>query len=382
MARVTKKQIKEDKLVSTTTKLTIYLEGNWKKIVGIAGAIIIVIAAIVAFYGYTSSKNNRASVMLSEAAKLYDEAESAMQKDGNTESTISKYDTAKNKLQEVIDHGGSRSTISEAIFLSARCSYQAGKYNEAISGYEKYVNKYPKSPNFIAARDGIAKSYVQLGDDESLRKAIRYYDELSKYPESYITVDAILNKGMCHEKLGESDKSLEAYKVVVDRFKVKVEAAVQEKSKDVVQKAKNVIEKYQDALGSSASDANFKSLLEKAQSLEKNKQEKWFETLLAYDKAILSRNEYWQEQSASVNNSSKLKAAELALREYENESLDMIKAVSMGRKFEADGDWDTAVRYYGRSTEFSFLPVREMYIKAQNRMDLINIAKQEGKPEA
>jgi len=135
-------------------------------------------------------------------------------------------------------------------------------------------------------------------------------------------------------------------------------------------------------LGSSASDANFKSLLEKAQSLEKNKQEKWFETLLAYDKAILSRNEYWQEQSASVNNSSKLKAAELALREYENESLDMIKAVSMGRKFEADGDWDTAVRYYGRSTEFSFLPVREMYIKAQNRMDLINIAKQEGKPEA
>ncbi len=382
MARVTKKQIKEDKLVSTTTKLTIYLEGNWKKIGGIAGAIIIVIAAIVAFYGYTSSKNNRASVMLSEAAKLYDEAESAMQKDGNTESTISKYDTAKNKLQEVIDHGGSRSTISEAIFLSARCSYQAGKYNEAISGYEKYVNKYPKSPNFIAARDGIAKSYVQLGDDESLRKAIRYYDELSKYPESYITVDAILNKGMCHEKLGESDKSLEAYKVVVDRFKVKVEAAVQEKSKDVVQKAKNVIEKYQDALGSSASDANFKSLLEKAQSLEKNKQEKWFETLLAYDKAILSRNEYWQEQSASVNNSSKLKAAELALREYENESLDMIKAVSMGRKFEADGDWDTAVRYYGRSTEFSFLPVREMYIKAQNRMDLINIAKQEGKPEA
>jgi len=54
----------------------------------------------------------------------------------------------------------------------------------------------------------------------------------------------------------------------------------------------------------------------------------------------------------------------------------------MVRKYEADGDWDTAIRYYGRSAEFSFLPVRDMYIKAQNRMDLINIAKQEGKPEA
>jgi tetratricopeptide (TPR) repeat protein len=382
MAKIKNKQIKEDKLVSTTTKLSIYIEENWKKLAGIAGIIIVVIAAIIVYFSYTANRNAKASLILSEAVKLYTEAESAIQKDGNIESTISKYETAKAKFKEAIDHGGKASIISEAIFLSARCSFQAGKYNEAISEYDKFIKKYPKSQNAISAKDAIAKSYMQMGDNESIRKAIQYYDEISKYPESYITVDAILSKGLCYEKLGEKDNAINAYKVVVDRFKVKTENAIQEKAKTVVEKAKDAIKKYQDALGSSASDANFKSLLEKAQSLEKGKQEKWFDTLLAYDKAILARNEYWQQQSVSAGSSSKLKEAEKALREYEEQSLNLIKSVNSGRKYEAQGDWDTALSYFSRAVEFTFLPVRDMYIKAQNKIDLLNIAKQEGKPQA
>jgi tetratricopeptide (TPR) repeat protein len=382
MAKVIKKKIKEDKLVSTTTKLALFFEENWKKIAGIAGAIIIVIAAIIAFYGYTNSKNAKASMILSEAMKLYDTAETAMGKDGNIPTTLNKYETAKAKFQEVVQYGGNSSIISEATYFSARCSYQAGKYNEAISDYEKFMKKYPKNPNAIAARDGIAKSNVQMGDNESLRKAIQYYDELSKYPESYITIDAFMNKGMCYEKLGENDQALAAYKVIVDRFKVKVDAEIQSNSKIIVEKAKDVIKKYEELLGSSASDANFKSLLEKAQSLEKGKQEQGFETLLAYDKVILSRNEYWQQQAVTASDSNKIKEAEKALREYETQSLDMIRSVGMGQKYIAQGDWDTALRYYGRIIDFNFLPAREMYEKAQSNIDLINFAKQGSKPQA
>lgn len=382
MVRTSKKHLKEDKLISTTTKISIYIEENWKKIAGIGGVIVLIAAVLIAFFGYNASKNTKASMLLSEATKLYDEAESAMEKDGNIPTTISKYDTAKAKFQETIQHGGNRSIISEAIFLSARCSYQAGKYSEAIADYDKFIKKYSKDSNTVSAKYNIANSYVQIGDNESLRKAIQYYDEISKNPESYITANSLLSKGICYEKLGEQDQAIATYKVVVDRFKVKTESAIQEKSKAVVEKAKDTIKKYQEALGSSASDATFKSLLEKAQALEKGKQEKWFETLLAYDQAILSRNEYWQQQSSSESDQSKIKEAEKSLREYETQSLDLIKAVSMGKKYEAEGDWDSAIRYYGRAVEFTFLPLRDMYIEAQNRIDLINIAKQEGKPQA
>jgi len=382
MAKETRKQSKKDKSNTSLIKMQIFVTEHWKKIAGISGIVIIIIAAIVGFYTYNSIKSTRASMILSEAMKLFNEAEDAMVKNGDIPTTFSKYDTAKAKFQETIQNGGDKSIISEAIFLSARCSYQTKKYKEAISDYELFLKKYPKTPNAISARNGIAKSYEQIGDNESLRKAIQYYDELSKYPESYVTVEAFLNKGVCYEKLGEYEQALTAYKIVADRFKVKTETAIQLKSKAVVDKAKDAIKKYESALGKSSSDATFKSLLEKAESLEKTKKDQWFDILLAYDSAILSQNEYWHNQSASMVDSSKFKEAEKSLKEYENQSFDIIENVSMGRKYQEQGDWDTALRYYARATEFNFLPAREMYEKAQNRIGIINIAKQENKPQA
>jgi len=379
-AKITKKKLKEDKLVSTTTKITIYLSENWQKIATIAAAVLIVIITIVGYFGYTVSRNDKIALIVGEATTLYNDAESAMGKDGITPATVAKYEAAKAKFQEAIQKGGSKRIISEAVFFSAKCSYQAGKYSDAIADFEKVLKKYSKSESAVAARDGIAKSYEQIGDKESLKKAIQYYDELSKYPETYLTISAILNKGECYEKLGEQDQALSAYKIIVDKFKQKVEIGIQARSKSVVDLAKTAIAKYKSALGNSSEDANFKSLLEKAQSLDKGKQEQWFDTLMAYDKAILSRNEYWHAQTAS-GGGQKLKDAEKALIEYEDQSLDLVKNVTAGRRYEKQGDWDTALRYYDKAIEFNFLPGKEMYDTAQDRIELINLAKNPGSPQ-
>jgi tetratricopeptide (TPR) repeat protein len=382
MAKITttKKQIKEDKLVSLTTKISVYLSENWKKITIIGSAILIVIIAIVGYFGYTVSKNDKIALIVGEATKSYNEAEAMVQKDGVTPITIGKYEVAKARFQEAIRKGGSSKIISEAVFLSAKCSYQAGKYSEAITDFEKVLKKYSKSESAIPARDGIAKCYEQMGDKDSLKKAIQYYDELSKYPENYITVSAFLGKGRCYEKLGEQDQALTVYKIIVDKFKQKVELGIQARSKSVAELAKTAITNYKSALGNDSSDANFKSLLEKAQSLDKGKQEQWFETLLAYDKVILSRNEYWHSQTAS-GGGEKLKEAEKALREYEDQSLDLIKNVIVGRRYDKQGDWDTALRYYDRAIEFNFLPGKEMFDTAQDRIEAINLVKNSGNPQ-
>ncbi|HGE72626.1 TPA: tetratricopeptide repeat protein [Candidatus Poribacteria bacterium] len=371
MARLKKKQVKEDKLVTTVEKMSIFLTEHWKKLVIAGIGIVAIVGIIIGVYTYTVSKNDKAVSIINEGTTLFEEAETAMSKDGDKPSTISKYDTAKAKFQEAIQSGGSKNIISKALLYSAICSYKAKKYNEAITDYEKILKKYSKGEYVVLAKDGIAKSYEQIGDEASLRKAIQYYDELSKYPESYLTVSAILSKGRCYEKLGDKDQALSAYKTVVDKFKQKIESAVQTKSKSVVELAKTAISKYQSALGND-SDANFKTLLENARSLEKGKQDQWFSVLLAYDKAILAREEYWQNQSSTAS-SKKIKEAEKALIEYQNQSADLIKNISTAKRYESSGDWDSALQYYIRALDFDFLPTRNMYEEAQDRIDHINL---------
>jgi len=376
MARLTKKQVKEDKLVTTVEKISIFMTAQWKKLVGAGVGIVVIIAIIIGIYSYTVSKNDKTVSIIGEAATLYENAESAMSKDGNKPSTLSKYETAKAKFQEAIQHGGNKNIVSKALIYSALCSYQAGKYTEAIADYEKILKKYSKGENAISARDGIAKSYEQIGDEASLRKAAQYYDEISKNPESYLTSAAFLGKGRCYEKLGDQEQALATYKMVVEKFKQKVASATQLKSKSVVELAKTAISKYQSALGN-GSDANFKTLLEKAESLEKGKQDQWFEALLAYDKAILAREEYWQSEASTADpkESKKIKEAEKALLEYRNQSAELIKSISIGHRFEGSGDWNTALTYYDRSLDFDFLPTKDMYENAQDRIDSISLSK-------
>jgi hypothetical protein len=381
MARLTKKQIKEDKLVTTVEKISIFMTAQWKKLAGAGIGIIVIIALIIGIHAYSVSKNDKTVSIINEAATLYENAESAMSKDGNKPSTLSKYETAKAKFQEAIQNGGNKNIVGKALIYSALCSYQAGKYTDAIADYEKILKKYPKGETAISARDGIAKSHEQIGDEASLRKAVQYYDELSKYPESYLTLAALLGKGRCYEKLGDQEQALSNYKMVVEKFKQKVASAAQLKSKSVVELAKTAISKYQSALGN-GSDENFKSLLGKAESLEKGKQDQWFEALLAYDKAILAKDEYWQSQSSTAadsKESKKIKEAEKALLEYRNQSAELIKNISIGHRFEGSGDWNSALTYYDKSLDFNFLPTKDMYENAQDRTDSINLSKKVAK---
>ena len=372
MARITKRQLKEDKLISTTAKLSIFLNEHWKKIASAIAGIIVIVAASLLYQNYTTGRNERAAQSLSEARNLFAEAESALESEGKVESTIEKYEKAKAKFQEVIQRGGHDHTISGALFYLAKCFYQLGKYDEAIPVFQSVTNKYPKSISAFSARKGMAQCYEQLGDDENLRKAIRQYDELSRQPETYVTLRTFVDKGRCYEKLGKWDQAIAEYKTIVDRFKLSVESAIQAKSRALSQEAKDVISKYEAAPGKDQSDSDFVEYLSKARAHEKDGQEQWFEALKMYDKAIFSRKEYWSQQRVSEEYVRTLQDASDTLRAYEDSSADVIRNISVGRKYEKQGDWSNALRYYRGAVQFDFLPGMEMFEEAQFRIDWIN----------
>ena len=370
MARITKRQLKEDKLISTTARLSIFLSEHWKEIASVIAGIVIIAGALSLYYSYRTGRNEGAARVLSEARILFTEAESAMESEGKVESTVEKYEKAKTKFQEVFQKNGHSYTISEAMFYSAKCSYQLGEYDEAVSTFQNVVSKYPKSVFALYARKGIGQCYEQFGDDGNLRKAIQQYDELSRYPETYVTLRTFIDKGRCYEKLGEWEQSVGAYKTIVDKFKWNVQSAIQVKSKVLVQKAKDVLSKYEVVLGKNPSDSDFVRFVNEAAIYEKEGQEQWFEALKSRDKAIFSRKEYWSEVSGEYGRM--LQDASDTLREYVDSSADVISNISIGQKYEGQGDWDNALRYYGRAVNFDFLPGMDLFEEAQFRIDWIN----------
>lgn len=371
MARISRRQLKEDKLVSTTAKISIFFSEHWKKIAVVVLIVIFLIGVLVGFYEYKVWQNESASRILNEAKTLYAEADSAIEKDGKTQATIANYQEARAKFQEAYEKGGHKFTSSEALFYSAKCSYQIGGYSEAISDFQKIVSKYSKSPVAPYARQGIGQCYEQMDDSESLRKAIQQYDELSKYPESYISLKAFIDEGRCYEKLGEWNNALSAYNVIIERFKAKVESAIQAESKAMVEKAKDVISKHESILGKGEPNSDFQNYIDKAKAYEKDGQ-RWFEALKMYDRAIFSRNEYWYQQKTTGEPSPALQEAEKALREYEERATSMIKNIDIGRELAEQGDLDDAFGYYNRSVRFNFLPGMDLYEEAQLRVDWIN----------
>ena len=221
----------------------------------------------------------------------------------------------------------------------------------------------------VYAQKGMAQCYEQIGDEENLGKAIRYYDELSRQPENYITLNAFIDKGRCYEKLKKWDDAIAAYQIIVDKFKSNMESAVQAISRDCVQKAKEVISEYESAVGKDPSHSEFTTLAN-----EKISQGQWFEALKIYDKAIFSLKGYWDQQKVSGEYNQMLEEASKTLRDYEDLSRDVIKNVSIGRKSEEREDWSSALIFYRRALkQLDSIPTRDMFEEAQFHIDRINM---------
>lgn len=352
MVRVTKRRLKEDKLVSTTDKVSIFLSQYWKKLVSAAVAIVVVAGIIVLISYYITQSNEKAAKILTEARILFSEAEKAMEDKEKANTAKDKYEQAKVKFDDAAKNSKSRYMDSKAMFYSAKCSYYLGRYDEAINIFQKIARKYSRSVFATYAQEGIASSYQQLGGNDNLRKAIQQYDQLAKYPESFESVNAFLNKGRCYEKLGELNQAVAAYKNIIDKFKANVELALQDEAKTYVEKAKEVITKYQGNLSGLDAGGNTKD---------------WFELLKTYDKTIYSQKAQWSQNKTSE---------ELSLiNEYETLSSDFIKSVNTGREYEKRGDWDNALRYYRRAVNMSFLPTADLFEEAKLRVDWIESAK-------
>jgi predicted negative regulator of RcsB-dependent stress response len=153
-----------------------------------------------------------------------------IEKKGQTTYSMAYYTIAKNmgveknkddlqKSEELLDQVIHEYGLSKAARLAlpelAYLKFLQKQYDEAISGYQEFLNKVSDEPYQSLARIALAVCYEEKGEYE---KAIQILDRIRSGPDDFFKEQAMLSMARIFRLTNKKAKSNEILKEFVDKF--------------------------------------------------------------------------------------------------------------------------------------------------------------------
>ena len=206
--KLSRKEIKEDKLVSFFYKSQSFIEENKNRLLTYG---LVLAAVVIGVYFYLNQKkedNAKAGIALAKVMKIYDSGSYLESIEG-----VHSDDNAKNVegLKQIVEEYGSTENGETAkIYLANAYSY-LGNYDEAI----KYYEDYGGSLNYMkaASLSGQAGYYASNGEYE--KAADLYKEAASLAPANGENPDYLLNAGINYFNAGNKEQA----KLVLTKLK-------------------------------------------------------------------------------------------------------------------------------------------------------------------
>lgn len=207
-----KKEEHKHELLENPAALAEKLEGaeNWmerhpKLMLGIASAVLLVVAGYFGFKYYIEGQNTQAQKEMFQAI-YYFEADSlnqALNGDGNNLGFI-----------DIIDEYKFTEAANLANFYAGVCFLKQSKFDAAIL----YLEDYSSNDLLVQAR-----AYSLLGDANmelsKYEEAATYYTKAANYkPNKFYSPTYLMKAALAYEKLNKNDKAIEAYSKVITDF--------------------------------------------------------------------------------------------------------------------------------------------------------------------
>ena len=105
--------------------------------------------------------------------------------------------------------------------------YRDGKYEEAISGFKNFIEKFPKSDLADNAQFWTGKSYMALKQYE--QAILAYQDVIKKYPKGNKVIDAILFQAQAFYEIKDKATSKILLKKIIKKYPNSREAKIAKK---------------------------------------------------------------------------------------------------------------------------------------------------------
>lgn len=218
--KLTKKEIKEDKLVTTYYKAYNYFNENKNRIGIYAGALVALILVIYFYINYRAESNKEAGIHLAKVMSLYDSGSYLEAIEGRQGTNII-------GLKKIVAEYGSTENGETAKIFLANCYAMLGNIEEAFKYYEDYGGKneifkaaalageagyyaykqnYEKAADLYLKASRISKNNV-LNPDYMLKAAINYI-EAGKKEEAKDLLEIIRKDYQTSTAFREVDKYL------------------------------------------------------------------------------------------------------------------------------------------------------------------------------
>jgi len=199
--KITKKDLKEDKLVSTYFKTTEFFYQNKKYISwGITGLIVLVIAGVI-YFNNRAANEEKATTALGEILRYYDKGEYQTAINGVPEKNVV-------GLKEIADEYGGTHSGDLAKFFLANCYYLQGNYDEALKYFDDFGGNF--APMRASAVAGAASCYEAKGDN---KRAAEYFERAASIVrDSQLSPEYLRNAARDYALTGKKERAIELLK--------------------------------------------------------------------------------------------------------------------------------------------------------------------------
>lgn len=219
--KITKKEMKEDKLVTTYVRVQEFYEEYQQKIFIGAAVLAVLIVALLLYQNKAEENNAKAATELAHVLPLYNARSFQEAINGKAGTNII-------GLRRIVDEYGSSEQGENAKIFLANSYYFLGDFDNALKYYEDYSGSMATFK--ATALAGIAACYEAKGDIE---QAAEYYGKAAFITkENPQNPNYLYRAGVNYYKLGDKKMARKFFLMVQNDYK----------NSDYVAKAQNYLE--------------------------------------------------------------------------------------------------------------------------------------------
>jgi TolA-binding protein len=205
--KITKKELKEDALITSYVKATTFYEENKKNIsIGVT-AFVVIVAAVFFYVKNRSADDEKAATELARVYALYDGGQYQIAIDGVKERNVM-------GLKDIVnEYGGSHDGNLAKLYLG-NCYYNTGKFSDALKQYEDFSSEGQLLS--VSRYAGIGACYEALANS---REAAEYFEKAAtKYPTDVNAPENFNNAARNYAAAGQKEQALDLYKKIKKNY--------------------------------------------------------------------------------------------------------------------------------------------------------------------
>lgn len=205
--KISKREMKEDALVTSYVKATGWYEANKKYVSYGALALVLIVIGMLVYVNNRTASNEKAMTELGKVTMYVDNAQYVLAIDGVPERNIA-------GLKSIVENHGGTDAGDLARFYLANCYYQLRRFDEALEQYEDFS---PGDQLLTVSRlAGIAACREAKG--EYAEAAAAFEKAAVTYSSDVNAAENLANAARCFVQAGNKERALDLYTKIKKEF--------------------------------------------------------------------------------------------------------------------------------------------------------------------